>query len=107
GEPVTKADRYHLHHRFLDIGYSQKRAALTMWGWCAILAGAALATRFLHPHAHGDWKTGPTIAVACIGAAALAASIYMVYLLEIVKLANPRIRRRAQEEQAAAARKTA
>jgi UDP-GlcNAc:undecaprenyl-phosphate GlcNAc-1-phosphate transferase len=106
GEPVHKADHYHLHHRFLSIGYSQKRAALTMWGWCAILAGAALATRFLHPHAHGDWETGPTIAVACIGASALAASIYMVYLLEIVKLANPRIRRREQEERAAA-RKTA
>src|SRR6186997_3302514 len=32
GEPVHRADRYHLHHRFLDMGYSQKRAALTMWG---------------------------------------------------------------------------
>jgi UDP-GlcNAc:undecaprenyl-phosphate GlcNAc-1-phosphate transferase len=107
GEPVHKADRYHLHHRFLNIGYSQKRAALTMWGWCAILAGAALATRFIHPHAHGDWQTGPTIAVALIGAAALAASLYMVYLLEIVKLANPRIRRRAQEAREAAERRTA
>ena len=107
GLPVYESDRFHLHHRFLNIGYSQKRAALTMWGWCAILAGAALATRFLHPHAHGDWQTGPTIAVACIGASALAASIYMVYLLEIVKLANPRIRRRGQEAREAAARRTA
>jgi UDP-GlcNAc:undecaprenyl-phosphate/decaprenyl-phosphate GlcNAc-1-phosphate transferase len=107
GEPLHKADRYHLHHRFLNIGFSQRRAALTMWGWCAILAGAALATRFIHPHAHGDWQTGPTIAVALIGAAALAASIYMVYLLEIVKLANPRIRRREQEAREAAARRTA
>jgi UDP-GlcNAc:undecaprenyl-phosphate GlcNAc-1-phosphate transferase len=107
GEPVHKADRYHLHHRFLNIGFSQRRAALTMWGWCAILAGAALATRFIHPHAHGDWQAGPTIAVALIGAAALAASIYMVYLLEIVKLANPRIRRREQEAREAAARRTA
>ena len=107
GEPVHRADRYHLHHRFLNIGFSQRRAALTMWGWCAILAGAALATRFIHPHAHGEWQTGPTIAVALIGAAALAASIYMVYLLEIVKLANPRIRRREQEAREAAARRTA
>jgi UDP-GlcNAc:undecaprenyl-phosphate/decaprenyl-phosphate GlcNAc-1-phosphate transferase len=107
GEPLHKADRYHLHHRFLNIGFSQRRAALTMWGWCAILAGAALATRFIHPHAHGDWQTGPTIAVALIGAAALAASIYMVYLLEIVKLANPRIRRREQQAREAAARRTA
>ena len=107
GEPVHKADRYHLHHRFLNIGFSQRRAALTMWGWCAILAGAALATRFIHPHAHGEWQAGPTIAVALIGAAALAASIYMVYLLEIVKLANPRIRRREQQAREAAARRTA
>jgi hypothetical protein len=31
----------------------------------------------------------------------------MVYLLEIVKLANPRIRRREQEARRAAARRTA
>jgi UDP-GlcNAc:undecaprenyl-phosphate GlcNAc-1-phosphate transferase len=107
GEPIYGADRTHLHHRFLNIGYSQKRAALTMWAWCGVLAGAALATRFIHPHAHGVWHTWPTVAVASIGAVALGASIYMVYLLEIVKLANPRIRRREQEAREAAARRTA
>jgi len=107
GEPIYGADRTHLHHRFLNIGFSQKRAALTMWAWCAVLAGAALATRFIHPHAHGVWHVWPTVAVASIGAIALGASIYMVYLLEIVKLANPRIRRREQEAREAAARRTA
>ncbi len=107
GEPIYGADRTHLHHRFLNIGFSQKRAALTMWAWCAVLAGAALATRFIHPHAHGVWHVWPTVAVATIGAVALGASIYMVYLLEIVKLANPRIRRREQEAREAAARRTA
>jgi UDP-GlcNAc:undecaprenyl-phosphate/decaprenyl-phosphate GlcNAc-1-phosphate transferase len=106
-QPVYIADRYHLHHRFMNIGFSQPRAAFYMWGWCAILAGAALATRFIHPHAHGVWHAWPTVAVAAIGAVALAASIYMVYLLEIVKLANPRIRRREQEAREAAARRTA
>ena len=96
-QPVYTADRSHLHHRFMNIGFSQARAALTMWAWCGILAAAALATRFLKPHAHGVWHTGPTVAIAAIGALALAASIYMVYLLEIVKLANPRIRRREAE----------
>ena len=71
-----------------------------MWAWCAMLAGAALATRFIHPHAHGVWHTWPTVAVASIGAVALGASIYMVYLLEIVKLANPRIRRRGSRKRA-------
>src|SRR3954471_2766900 len=97
--PVYAADRSHLHHRFMNIGFSQPRAAVTMWAWCAIPACAALATGFLKPHAHGVWPTGPTVAISVIGVLALAASIYMVYLLEIVKLANPRIRRREQEAQ--------
>jgi UDP-GlcNAc:undecaprenyl-phosphate/decaprenyl-phosphate GlcNAc-1-phosphate transferase len=104
GRPVYTADRWHLHHRFMNIGFSQRRAAVTMWAWCSVLAGAALSLRFLRPHAHGDWRIGPTIAVAAIGAFALAASVYMVYLLEIVKLANPRIRRREQEAREAARR---
>jgi len=105
--PIYSADRWHLHHRFMNIGYSQRRAAVTMWAWCSVLAGAALALRFLRPHQHGIWHTGPTIAVAIIAAFALGASIYMVYLLEIVKLANPRIRRREQEAREAEARRTA
>jgi UDP-GlcNAc:undecaprenyl-phosphate/decaprenyl-phosphate GlcNAc-1-phosphate transferase len=105
GRPVYEADRTHLHHRFANIGFSQRRAAVYMYAWCAILAGAALATRFIPFRAHGVWHVGPTLAVAAIGLAALAASVYIVYLLEIVKLANPRIRRR--EREAEQARKTA
>jgi UDP-GlcNAc:undecaprenyl-phosphate/decaprenyl-phosphate GlcNAc-1-phosphate transferase len=97
GRPVYTADSWHLHHRFMDIGFSQRRAALTVWAWSAILSGAALSLRFLRPHAHGDWRVGPTIAVAVIALFALTASVYMVFLLEIVKLANPRIRRREEE----------
>ena len=104
--PLYEADRTHLHHRFANIGFSQRRAALYMYAWCAILAGAALATRFIPFRAHGVWHPWPTLAVAAIGLAALAASVYIIYLLEIVKLANPRIRRREQEA-ARAERKTA
>jgi UDP-GlcNAc:undecaprenyl-phosphate GlcNAc-1-phosphate transferase len=96
--PIYTADRAHLHHRFLSIGFSQARAVTYMYGWCAILAGAALATRFLPPRPRGDWDLSNTIVAGVIGVAALAASVYIAYLLEIIKLANPRIRRR--EEQA-------
>src|SRR5882724_11908333 len=99
-QPVYVADREHLHHRFVNIGFSQRRAATYIYIWVATLAGAALATRFIPVHAHGRWHLWPTVVAGLIGLAALAASIYMVYLLEIVKLANPRIRRR--EEQATA-----
>ena len=47
GQPVSAPDQAHLHFRFLRRGFSQRRAAVTMWAWCAALAGAALATRFI------------------------------------------------------------
>jgi UDP-GlcNAc:undecaprenyl-phosphate GlcNAc-1-phosphate transferase len=95
--PVYTADRSHLHHRFLNIGFSQRRAAVTMWLWCASLAGAALATRFVPFREGGDWHLWQTVAIVAIGLFALAFSVYVVYLLEIVKLMNPRIRRRERE----------
>src|SRR4051812_45849699 len=49
GLPVYERDTSHLHHRFLNIGYSQRRAVLTIYVWCGTLAAAALATRFLTP----------------------------------------------------------
>jgi UDP-GlcNAc:undecaprenyl-phosphate GlcNAc-1-phosphate transferase len=104
GLPVYEGDRFHLHHRFLDIGYSQRKAVLTIYGWCATLAAAALATRFVKPHPHGDWRPWALAFDTLIGLAAIAYSVYVVYLLEIVKLANPIMRRR---EQLARERKTA
>jgi UDP-GlcNAc:undecaprenyl-phosphate GlcNAc-1-phosphate transferase len=96
--PIYAADRSHLHHRFLNIGFTQRRAAVTMWLWCASLAGAALATRFVPFREGGDWHPWQTLAVLAIGLFALAFSVYVVYLLEIVKLMNPRIRRRERAE---------
>src|SRR5689334_9345751 len=101
-QPVYAADLTHLHHRFVNIGFSQRRAATYIWLWCGTLAATSLALRFIKPHQHGDWHPWRTAIVGVFGLVALAASVYMVYLLEIVKLANPIIRRR--EEQARAQR---
>jgi UDP-GlcNAc:undecaprenyl-phosphate GlcNAc-1-phosphate transferase len=95
--PIYVADREHLHHRFLRLGFSQRRTALTIWLWCATLAAAALATRFIPFRERGEWHLWPTVAAAAIALVALATSLYIVYLLEIVKLANPRLRRRRAE----------
>ncbi|MBA2296323.1 MAG: undecaprenyl/decaprenyl-phosphate alpha-N-acetylglucosaminyl 1-phosphate transferase [Actinobacteria bacterium] len=94
GQPIAAPDRSHLHHRFMSIGFGQRRAAATMWAWTASLGAAALATRFIPFREGGVWHPWETIAVIGIALAALAFSVYVVYLLEIVKLANPRIRRR-------------
>jgi UDP-GlcNAc:undecaprenyl-phosphate GlcNAc-1-phosphate transferase len=106
-QPIYAADRSHLHHRFMNIGFSQRRAAVTMWLWCASLAGAALATRFVPFREGGAWHLWDTLAVVGIALFALAYSVYVVYLLEIVKLANPRIRRRERERNEARERITA
>ena len=99
GQPISSPDRSHLHHRFMNIGFSQRRAAVTMWAWTACLGAAALATRFIPFREGGEWHLGETIAVIAIALGALASSVYIVYLLEIVKLANPRVRRRRAESE--------
>jgi UDP-GlcNAc:undecaprenyl-phosphate GlcNAc-1-phosphate transferase len=96
GEKVFAPDQAHLHHRFLRRGFSEPRTAITIWGWCVSLAAAALATRFVPFRAHGVWHLWPTIAAGAIGFVALAFSVYVVYVLEIVKVANPISRRRAE-----------
>ena len=103
GQPVSGADQAHLHFRFLRRGFSQRRAALTMWAWCATLATAALATRFIPFREGGHWHLPETLAAGAIGLVALAFSVYVVYVLEIVKLANPRARRREEAAAASAA----
>ena len=97
-QPISSPDRSHLHHRFMSIGFGQRRAALTMWAWTASLGAAALATRFIPFREGGSWHAGETFAVAAIALAALAFSVYVVYLLEIVKLASPLVRRRRNGE---------
>jgi UDP-GlcNAc:undecaprenyl-phosphate GlcNAc-1-phosphate transferase len=103
-QPLYEADRTHLHHRFMNIGFSQSRAVVYMYVWCGLLAAAALATRFLPPRPHGDWDVSNALVGAVVALAALAASVYIAYLLEIIKLANPRIRRREEQARAEARR---
>jgi UDP-GlcNAc:undecaprenyl-phosphate/decaprenyl-phosphate GlcNAc-1-phosphate transferase len=107
GQPVYVADRAHLHYRFENIGFSQRRSVVYLYAWCLTLTLAALATRFIHPHPHGHWNPTNLAIDAAIGALAIGASLYVVYLLEIVKLANPFIRRREEAGRAEQPRKSA
>src|SRR6478609_11957614 len=100
-QPVYGADRSHLHHRFVNIGFSQRRAVVYLYAWCVMLALAALATRFAPPHHHGRWSVTNLAIDALAGLGAIAFSLYVVYLLEIVKLTSPRARRREQASRAA------
>ena len=104
-QPITAPDKAHLHHRFVNIGFSQRRAVVYIYFWVGD-AGRGRARHALHPVPRGRpaGTRGRRSRAAALGLLAVAASIYMVYLLEIVKLANPRIRRRRREAEEQARR---
>jgi UDP-GlcNAc:undecaprenyl-phosphate/decaprenyl-phosphate GlcNAc-1-phosphate transferase len=90
GRPLTEPTPWHLYHRFRNIGFTQRRAAIYFYVWGLVLAGAALATRFVPFREHGDWHLWTTVLVSAIGVLALATSLYMVIVLEILKLGRLR-----------------
>jgi UDP-GlcNAc:undecaprenyl-phosphate GlcNAc-1-phosphate transferase len=91
--PVYSADRWHFHHRMANIGFSQRRTLAYLYGWVAILAGLALALRFIpYSDNHGNFHAGWTVLIVACGLTALAASVYLVILLEILKLRRFRLR---------------
>jgi len=91
--PIYKADRWHFHHRMADIGFSQRRTLLYLYGWTTVMAALALALRFVpYSDNHGHFDALWTTVMALCGALALAASIYLVEVLEILKLRQTRLR---------------
>jgi UDP-GlcNAc:undecaprenyl-phosphate GlcNAc-1-phosphate transferase len=106
GQSIYVADARHLHHRFLRLGFSERRAVLHLWTWCGTLAIAALATRFAPPHPHGHWHAYNVVVDLAAGTLALGFSVYVIGLLEIVNLSSVRPRRRgrppAEEERKSA-----
>ena len=86
-QPIYQADRSHFHHRMANIGFSQRRTLAYLYGWTLILAALALALRFVpYSDNHGHFNAGWTAVMIVCGLLALAASIYLVYVLEILKL---------------------
>jgi UDP-GlcNAc:undecaprenyl-phosphate GlcNAc-1-phosphate transferase len=79
------ADHNHFYHRFLRIGFSQRRTAAYLHLWATLLAAYAILVRFFSPRPHGDWDLGNTLIVVGAGLVVAAASIWMVYTLEILK----------------------
>jgi UDP-GlcNAc:undecaprenyl-phosphate/decaprenyl-phosphate GlcNAc-1-phosphate transferase len=84
--PVYSADRWHFHHRFANIGFSQRRSVIYMYGWTLSLAALALAMRFV-PYSEDDGTLNPgwALVIGAFALLALAASVYLVIVLEILK----------------------
>jgi UDP-GlcNAc:undecaprenyl-phosphate GlcNAc-1-phosphate transferase len=87
---VYRADMNHFHHRFARIGFSQRRTVAYLYAWTFTMAGLAIALRFIPYSDRGDWHLGWSLVMAALFAVALAASVYLVYVLEILKLRRAR-----------------
>ena len=84
--PVYSADRWHFHHRFANIGFSQRRTVVYLYGWTLSLAALALAMRFVpYSDDDGTLNAGWAIVIGAFALIAFAASIYLVLVLEILK----------------------
>ncbi|MEI8056302.1 MAG: MraY family glycosyltransferase [Actinomycetes bacterium] len=47
GRSPFAPDKQHLHHRLLEMGHSQRRAVLLMYGWTGLLAFTAVSLAFI------------------------------------------------------------
>src|SRR5438132_6621162 len=104
-QPIYRPDSEHFHHRMARIGFSSRRTITYLYAWTMMLAGLALALRFVPYSNHkGHLYTGWTLAIVALGLVVAAASVYLVYVLEILKfrrLDAMRLRRLRPEATAA------
>jgi UDP-GlcNAc:undecaprenyl-phosphate/decaprenyl-phosphate GlcNAc-1-phosphate transferase len=86
------ADANHFHHRMARIGFSERKTVAYLYAWSLLLAGVAVALRYIPYHHHNPayFRLGWTIAMAVIILIALAASVYLIYVLEILKFKSRR-----------------
>ena len=89
------ADDNHFHHRMARIGFSQRKTVAYLYAWSTLLAGVAVGLRFIPYHDHGPphhYHLGWLIVMVALGVVAIAASVYLVYVLEILKFRSFRAR---------------
>jgi UDP-GlcNAc:undecaprenyl-phosphate/decaprenyl-phosphate GlcNAc-1-phosphate transferase len=108
--PIYAADSEHFHHRMARIGFSSRRTIAYLYAWTLLLAGLALALRFVPYSDHkGHLHTGWTLVMAALALLVAAASVYLVYVLEILKfrrLDALRVRRLSPEASVAEVERT-
>jgi UDP-GlcNAc:undecaprenyl-phosphate/decaprenyl-phosphate GlcNAc-1-phosphate transferase len=89
-------DQNHFYHRFLRIGFTQRRTAAYLHLWALLLSTYAILLRFEPPRPRGHWQTGNTLIAIGVGLVVLATSAWMVYTLEILKSRHLQLLRRGR-----------
>jgi len=94
GRSPWSADRGHLHHKLMDIGYSHRASVLLMYAWTCVLAFGGLAFAIF------PWQT--VLAVDVAAAAIMAVVTAWPYLRDKAPGAGPRSEAEAEAEAEAA-----
>ena len=85
--PVYQGDSNHFHHRFHRMGFSQRKTVLYLYAWSTMMTGIAVALRFVpYSESNGHLNVGWAAVMGGLLLVALAASVYLIYVLEILKL---------------------
>jgi UDP-GlcNAc:undecaprenyl-phosphate/decaprenyl-phosphate GlcNAc-1-phosphate transferase len=87
GRAPWRPDAEHFHHRMARIGFSARRTIAYLYGWSFLIGGTAVALRLItHDHKTGaSSPEGWIIFLVALIVVCVAASIYLVYVLEILK----------------------
>jgi UDP-GlcNAc:undecaprenyl-phosphate GlcNAc-1-phosphate transferase len=99
GRKPWAADANHFHHRMARIGFSQRKTVAYLYTWSFLMAGLAVALRLIsHHHQH---QPGWIAALILLALVCVAASVYLIYVLEIFKFKGLRATDLRQEDPAA------
>jgi UDP-GlcNAc:undecaprenyl-phosphate/decaprenyl-phosphate GlcNAc-1-phosphate transferase len=99
GKAPWSADATHFHHRMANLGFSQRKTVAYLYAWTVMLAGVAVALRFIpYSDHHGHLRLGWSLVMGGIVLLALAASVYLVYVLEILKFRHWRARQLRRDD---------
>lgn len=61
GLPISHADREHIHHKLLGMGFGHRGAVVVLYGACVLLASAALAIA-----SWNSWVVGLVLGLLCV-----------------------------------------
>ncbi|MDA0172057.1 undecaprenyl/decaprenyl-phosphate alpha-N-acetylglucosaminyl 1-phosphate transferase [Solirubrobacter taibaiensis] len=89
--PIYRGDSNHFHHRFYRMKWSTRRSILWLYAWTFVMAGTAVALRFIpYSQRGGELVAGWAALMGALLALCVALSLYLIWVLEIIKLRRVR-----------------
>ena len=81
-----KGDSNHFHHRLHRKKWKQRQTVAFLYAWTSMMAGIAVALRFIpYSERSGSLNTGWAVLMGALMAFGIGASLWAIYVLEILK----------------------